>query len=80
MADEIQIEARKVEGTFNQVMPVATNVPVTHQGRRIGTAEVDQKGHIVMEIEDSYDRDGIWRMLANHEADSFSLGMPKKSG
>jgi hypothetical protein len=78
MSDEIQIEPRVAEASLGlpagAVVPVLTNVPVTHRGRKIGTAEVDQSGHVIMTITNEFDKEGIWRMLANQETRGLSLG------
>ena len=79
MADEIVIEPRRAEGSLGlpagAVIPVATNIPVTHKGRKIGTASLDGYGHVVMEIHDEFDQAGIFRMFNMGEASGFSLGV-----
>lgn len=71
---ELRIQAVS-DPITKKLTPEIQNVPVYHNGRKIGVAKVDSQGHIRIEVADEFDKKGVFRMFALGEADHFSLGV-----
>ena len=74
LEDDIRIQA-VADPITKKLTPELQNVPVYHNGRKIGLAKIDQKGHIRIEVKEEFDKQGIFRMFALGEADHFNLGV-----
>ena len=71
----MDLVSRYIPGHPGVLEPAMVNIPVYHMSRRIGTAEINGRGEINIQIEDDFDKQGIFTSFMNGYAKSVTIGM-----